>query len=176
LKTKTAKQILLSSGLIALIIGLGLIGLVVADVKPLSLFYSQNNVYAVDLTPISATVAVNQSQLFSTTLKFDDSSHQISYHWMVDGNTVPLYTSSMCLVYGGPGSYPIVCQVTVDGTTTINCYATLTVTGGSTYIAPTAPPISNQMLDLLPTKPLLVALGAVFSAFGSMAVLISRKG
>ncbi len=172
--TKKTKQILLVSGLISLFLGISLIGLVVADVKPLSLFYSENNAYAVDLTPISATVGVNQSQLFTTTLKFDGSAHQITYHWLADGNTLPVTGSSMFLFYGSPGSYPIVCQVTVDGTTTINCYATLIVTG-STYVAPSPTPISNQILDLLPTKPLLVALGAIFSAFGSMAVLISRK-
>ncbi len=176
-KTRQTATILLVLGVCALILGISLIGLVLGDVKPLTLFSSQNSVYSVDFTPTSALVAINQSQLFSTTLKFDASTHVIAYLWTVDGNTIPVTGSSCFLFFATPGSHQIICIVTVDGTTPIYCYGTLTVTGGSTYIAPTATP--NQILNLVPTDPLLkdlmVVVGAAFTAFGSMAILISRR-
>lgn len=178
-KTRQTAKILVALGIISLFIGIGLIGLVVADVKPLDLFYSQNSVYAADLSPSSATVAPYQAQTFMVTLKFDPTGHQVTYYWTMDGVSTPLKGASAFLFYsGGPGSHQIMCRLTVDGNQIISCYATLNITGSSVP-TPTAKPVTDQILDLVPIDPvirsLFVVLGSVFASFGTLAILLSRR-
>jgi hypothetical protein len=176
-RQRTSK-ILVALGIFTILLGILLIGLVAADVRPLSLsvFNSQNGAYSADFSPASATVAPYQAQTFTVTLQFDPTGHQVTYYWTMDGVETPLKGASAFLFYGGgPGSHQIMCKITIDGSQTITCYATLLVSGS----APTPAPLSDQVLSLVPVDPLLrglfVALGGAFAAFGSIAIMLSRR-
>jgi len=181
-KSKQTAKILSVLGLISLILGLSLVSLVVADIKPLDLFYSQNNLYVADLTPTQATIGPNVAQTFSiivesasTRTPVDTSSHTVTYAWSEGQTTIPLTGSAIILFGEAPGTMPIQCIVTVDGTTTINCYATLTVTGTGEAI-PESTPLQTQIISLLSVDRMLFAgLGSMFAAIGSVALVLSRR-
>jgi hypothetical protein len=191
---KLSSKILVFLGLFTLCLGIILIAGVTyasVQVQPLGLFYSANNLFSADLSPTTATIAINQTQIFTITLKdwsgaaLDTSAHAISYHWFVDQNTVPLNDfSGGFLWFPSPGTYHIKVQIIIDGNP-IYCYSTINVTNidGSMPTAPTptptATPTPNLLTSLLPTNPLAKALIAVVGAantiLGSAALLVSKR-
>lgn len=191
-KTKQTAKILMVLGLFTLCLGITLIaevGYASIQVKPLGLFYSANNLYTADFSPTTATVTINQSQLFTVTVKswsgaaLDTSAHTISYTWYMDQTFVPLSGSSAAFWSGGPGTYQVKVQIMIDGTP-IYCYATMNVTNldGSMPVStpsPTATPTPNLITSLIPNNPLaktLIALvGLANAGFGLVALLVSKR-
>jgi hypothetical protein len=189
---KLSRKIFVVLGLFTLCLGIVLIaGVVYASiqVKPLGLFYSVNNLYTADFSPTTATVSINQSQLFTVTLKswsgaaLDTSAHTIDYTWYMDQTFVPLSSSSVALWSGAPGTYQVKVEITIDGNT-IYCYATINVTNpdGSMPVPtpnPTATPTPNLLTSLIPNNPLAKALIAVVgganTVLGSAALLVSKR-
>ncbi len=187
---KKRKQILLFLGVVTLFLGIVLIGGVAyasLEIKPLGLFYSQNSLYTADFSPTIATVAINQSQFFTITLKswsgatLDIASHTISYTWFLDSNRVPITGSYGFLFFGGPGANQVRVQILVDGNQ-INCYATLNVTnpdGSMSVPTPIPTPTPNPLTSLVPNNPLakalIVVIGLANTALGSTILLLSKR-
>ncbi len=178
---KLSAKILITIGIISLLSGLGLISMTVyANIQPfgvpLGVFSSQDGRYVVVFTPTQATLAINQSISFTTSLGsgIDANAHVITYSWFVDQNQIPVTSSSCFLFFESPGIHKVEVEIGIDGIQ-INCVSSLTVTNldGSlpSVSNPTPTPIATTALNPIYS----LETGSILSIFGVISILLSRK-